>query len=197
MDPGRRGDAGVVLGSCPRCRGDAVGPGCAVSGGSGRCCTFDRDRPAADRRNHAENPELARAGAPVRCAAPPHGSRRTRPTRERPSGEAPPGTRSCPNSAGDRPHHTHPGPRTRSWRERRNAPTGAWCSLTPLPSAPRMGHSQSQCTYRCVVLPDLTHPPNKRGTVKSQCTYRCVVLLHHLRPRDRGVSMHLQVRGAP
>ena len=26
------------------------------------------------------------------------------------------------------PHHTDPGPR--SWWERRNAPTGAWCSLT-------------------------------------------------------------------
>ena len=36
---------------------------------------------------------------------------------------------------------------------------------------------QSQCTYRCVVLPDvyyidIEHPL----TFESQCTYRCVVL---------------------
>ena len=36
--------------------GGAAGPRCAVSEGSGRCCTFDRDRPATDRRNHAETP---------------------------------------------------------------------------------------------------------------------------------------------
>ena len=36
---------------------------------------------------------------------------------------------------------------------RLNAPTGAWCSLTwPWPSALRC--EWSQCTYRCVVLPD-------------------------------------------
>ena len=36
-----------------------------------------------------------------------------------------------------------------------NAPTGAWCSLTSkaLPMAFRI---MSQCTYRCVVLPDVT-----------------------------------------
>ena len=60
----------------------------------------------------------------------------------------------------------------------------------------------SQCTYRCVVLPDLSRV--HMGGIRiylSQCTYRCVVL------PDRGtrltrslaatVSMHLQVRGAP
>ena len=36
----------------------------------------------------------------------------------------------------------------------------------------------SQCTYRCVVLPDLneTLVVCKKKTVTSQCTYRCVVL---------------------
>ena len=37
----------------------AAGPGCAASGRPGRCCTFDRDRPAADRRNHAETPRCS------------------------------------------------------------------------------------------------------------------------------------------
>ena len=37
--------------------------------------------------------------------------------------------------------------------------------------------SPSQCTYRCVVLPDAERRPRwpKRNS-SSQCTYRCVVL---------------------
>ena len=35
-----------------------------------------------------------------------------------------------------------------------NAPTGAWCSLTPTWTSPGPGTPTSQCTYRCVVLPD-------------------------------------------
>ena len=36
---------------------------------------------------------------------------------------------------------------------------------------------QSQCTYRCVVLPDNEVDDNNFDTIiKSQCTYRCVVL---------------------
>ena len=43
-------------------------------------------------------------------------------------------------------------------RWRLNAPTGAWCSLTPfLPSSSRC--TWSQCTYRCVVLPDSRRRP--------------------------------------
>ena len=37
-----------------------------------------------------------------------------------------------------------------------NAPTGAWCSLTSIPGKPVFSLSESQCTYRCVVLPDIT-----------------------------------------
>ena len=48
----QEGECGVGAG--PRCRGGAAGPGCAVSGRRRRCCTFDRDRLATDRRNHAE-----------------------------------------------------------------------------------------------------------------------------------------------
>ena len=58
-----------------------------------------------------------------------------------------------------------------------NAPTGAWCSLTRLAGHEPVAGRESQCTYRCVVLPD-----PMRG-VSS-----------HLRGL---VSMHLQVRGAP
>ena len=82
----------------------------------------------------------------------------------------------------------------------------------------------SQCTYRCVVLPDTTtFGASWRGSL-SQCTYRCVVLPDPRRSvrsssfvclnaptgawcsltregacgaRASCVSMHLQVRGAP
>ena len=60
----------------------------------------------------------------------------------------------------------------------------------------------SQCTYRCVVLPD-DYLREKGGDSlgKSQCTYRCVVLpdgmFNLYRLSVEKVSMHLQVRGAP
>ena len=42
-----------------------------------------------------------------------------------------------------------------------NAPTGAWCSLTTSPGLPGHPGQRSQCTYRCVVLPDgLAHRPS-------------------------------------
>ena len=34
----------------------------------------------------------------------------------------------------------------------------------------------SQCTYRCVVLPDLPSKDFRKLLLESQCTYRCVVL---------------------
>ena len=58
---------------------------------------------------------------------------------------------------------------------RLNAPTGAWCSLTLI----RKGVGPwltSQCTYRCVVLPDDTEQAAREASLASQCTYRCVVL---------------------
>ena len=82
-----------------------------------------------------------------------------------------------------------------------NAPTGAWCSLTPWLQWSRASLGRSQCTYRCVVLPD-SRSDSRLYLMPSlsQCTYRCVVL-----PDQQGgnherrlyVSMHLQVRGAP
>ena len=66
------------------------------------------------------------------------------------------------------------------------------------------GYSQSlsQCTYRCVVLPDEEIMRFfLRLFAESQCTYRCVVLpdltLGALHSVFGAVSMHLQVRGAP
>ena len=56
-----------------------------------------------------------------------------------------------------------------------NAPTGAWCSLTRR-CAHSSGTSRSQCTYRCVVLPDLISEEEIMTVIMSQCTYRCVVL---------------------
>ena len=67
-----------------------------------------------------------------------------------------------------------------SWRGSRaaclNAPTGAWCSLTE-DIWKTTFQKTSQCTYRCVVLPDLAVQVGEA--------------------RAEEVSMHLQVRGAP
>ena len=87
---------------------------------------------------------------------------------------------------------------------RLNAPTGAWYSLTYGSEGSRFNsaESQSQCTYRCVVLPDFFMLNiMAKYAMRSQCTYRCVVLpdkreITGLR-KDVVVSMHLQVRGAP
>ena len=57
-----------------------------------------------------------------------------------------------------------------------NAPTGAWCSLT-IKTLEKEISAMSQCTYRCVVLPD-DDASIMSGPISS-------------------VSMHLQVRGAP
>ena len=112
-------EGGCVAGAGPRCRGRAVGPGCAASGwqGGGGAVLHIRSGPTSDGsaescenspalnaveilpcaegpalhmgarplktdileepRNHAENPEPARAGAALQCAAPPHGPGRT------------------------------------------------------------------------------------------------------------------------
>ena len=35
-----------------------------------------------------------------------------------------------------------------------NAPTGAWCSLTRYTQVWSSSKTVTQCTYRCVVLPD-------------------------------------------
>ena len=60
---------------------------------------------------------------------------------------------------------------------------------------------ESQCTYRCVVLPDAYLPNGPRRDILSQCTYRCVVLpdlpFYLSENVISEVSMHLQVRGAP
>ena len=57
-----------------------------------------------------------------------------------------------------------------------NAPTGAWCSLTQTEGHPKVGAFLSQCTYRCVVLPDVSYYIRVPYQGPSQCTYRCVVL---------------------
>ena len=50
----------------------------------------------------------------------------------------------------------------------------------------------SQCTYRCVVLPDARHSADGARHSASQCTYRCVVLpdslLMAVRPRPTGLN---------
>ena len=58
-----------------------------------------------------------------------------------------------------------------------NAPAGAWCSLTRKSLSLSRMEMASQCTCRCVVLPD--------GAWSE------------LFEEVAAVSMHLQVRGAP
>ena len=55
---------------------------------------------------------------------------------------------------------------------------------------------ESQCTYRCVVLPDETIDDNDtdRGEM-SQCTYRCVVLPDPC-PRERRYDATSRARSA-
>ena len=55
----------------PEVRPGRAGPGLDVRGRVGRCCTFDRGRLAADRRNHTENPPSSLEDVPLRCAIPP------------------------------------------------------------------------------------------------------------------------------
>jgi len=78
---------------------------------------------------------------------------------------------------------------------------GAWCSLTSLRRWLPPRRTESQCTYRCVVLPDRSAaagggPP---GCLNAPTGAWCS-LTHPLGgdPCFRvQVSMHLQVRGAP
>ena len=77
---------------------------------------------------------------------------------------------------------TGPAPRTRSRRHppRHRGRAHATARTTPWRWL-RMGKSnwsepKSQCTYRCVVLPDLMASLLTLWMFLSQCTYRCVVL---------------------
>ena len=78
-------------------------------------------------------------------------------------------------------------------------PSSTASSMSFAPTRP--DGEKSQCTYRCVVLPDWTTPERPYALSSSQCTYRCVVLpdasLSSSSPSWPRVSMHLQVRGAP
>ena len=50
---------------------------------------------------------------------------------------------------------------------------------------------RSQCTYRCVVLPDLFLVILVVAAVTSQCTYRCVVLPDHIHVTHGNVAGRL------
>ena len=87
------------------------------------------------------------------------------------------------------------------WRGGLNAPTGAWCSLTQTQPYPTPPQEQSQCTYRCVVLPDgeLSSTARNSGVCLNAPTGAwCSLTRRRCRSHwRRYVSMHLQVRGAP
>ena len=54
---------------------------------------------------------------------------------------------------------------------------------------------QSQCTYRCVVLPDFAEIFALIFVILSQCTYRCVVLPDPC-PRERRYDATSRARSA-
>ena len=107
-----------------------------------------------------------------------------------------------------------------------NALTGAWCSLTTVIVHVTFWVMLSQCTYRCVVLPDamtrrrearanyrLNAPTGAWCSLTTRCESYNMLLLFGLNAptgawcsltvlavaeyRVKIVSMHLQVRGAP
>ena len=73
--------------------------------------------------------------------------------------------------------------------------------MTALENSDFKEADRSQCTYRCVVLPDMFYIDGEVFTVESQCIYRCVVLPDERRRtpvrHDHFVSMHLQVLVLP
>ena len=82
-----------------------------------------------------------------------------------------------------------------------NAPTGAWCSLTLLSSESRASPSSLNAptgAWCSLTMPGISF---WQAVVLSQCTYRCVVLPDWVEEVVETtsviVSMHLQVRGAP
>ena len=78
---------------------------------------------------------------------------------------------------------------------RLNAPTGAWCSLTRKEHRMFIFDIASQCTYRCVVLPDKRCVLDRELYHGSQCTYRCVVLPDPC-PRERRYDATSRARSA-
>ena len=111
--------------------------------------------------------------SPTTSPAPPHYETRPRKSPARPETALCPDihrrTRSAPIGPGGavaEPRHSrtrpHPNPAEDSTRHTDPAP----------PPLAR----KAQCTYRCVVLPDIDLPGAEGYVAKSQCTYRCVVL---------------------
>ena len=145
-------------------------------------------------RNHAENPEPARAGAALQCAAPPHGPGRTpgappenspgrdSPTTGHPPGSGPPpGPRRepepHPNPAGDRPPPPHRPLGHRSWRERVNdaIPRERRNRRAPESHAPTTFLSRRTARH----WPDRASHPGE-----------------HVRKRQQGLRSHPPLRGA-
>ena len=83
-----------------------------------------------------------------------------------------------------------------------NAPTGAWCSLTTNDINHEIVSLRSQCTYRCVVLPDAdqfemitTFKVGLNAPTGAWCSLTTIEIQDYR--KESKVSMHLQVRGAP
>ncbi len=221
-----RGVGAVPPGSDVRYRGDpggaahSIGVGRRVIGGimrkslsAQRCWNPPMCRagpsahgsPSAENQHSRKNPGIARktrnrfVGTLLSDVQRPRTDREESDSPKRESARSP----ARPSPAGGRhppPHPSRP-PHRRSRREKLNAPTGAWCSLTDRKVVAYYIEYPSQCTYRCAVLPDKTFSARK---VRASCLNaptgaRCSLTVYQWRYvcRQRLVSMHLQVRGAP
>ena len=208
---------------------DAVPP-CGTTGGGGGAGTSPAaaratpdartaDPAAPDPPTHPEATRAGRHGRPPRPTALNDPSHHTRETHSDALATVLRTRRTCPSRPSPRPSRSTP-----SKPPLNNIP-GAWCSLTARAGDLARWAQMSQCTYRCVVLPDNKGEHHEYRVYTSQCTYRCVVLPDELvqsagswryrlnaptgtwcsltssLPTPIGwratVSMHLQVRGAP
>ena len=128
-----------------------VGIGCAVRGRSGRCCTFDRDPPLEDPRNHAETPrrstllKSSHVQTGLLCTWESADARSTirenrgilRKTRNRPAGPPPSHVQSArPTGPGEgprRPGATWTG--GRGWSQRAEGPRRPGATVRPIRAA--------------------------------------------------------------
>ena len=147
--------------------------------------------PAADRPTDA----LPSRSAPAGCPNLPQRPRSNRSAREKPLIFRASSHRRSRPGAPLWQIWTHPAP---------NHPTNP-TSTTQNLDTPRITFTarvgQSQCTYRCVVLPDSPRRPwpPRRHHLNAPTGAWCSLTRRDAQRlgRKRGVSMHLQVRGAP
>ena len=123
--------------------------------------------------------------APVECAAPP----RPAPHRTPDPDGARPGTADATATPRGRPFGAAPDPSPIPIDLSEPAPRDPMMTVPKIPRIPGRPKNPStkkaQCTYRCVVPPDMKGKLFVLFIMVSQCTYRCVVLPDQNRKEPR------------